>query len=361
MSAEQLDRLRTLLSAAVHLPWPQRADYLRHRCPDDALVRDEALSLVELYDSADGFLTKPFPEMLGARAAEPVHLPPGTLLHGRFRIEEKIAQSSFATVYLAVNIPVGEKRVVIKVLDQFQNQAALAETFAAELKSLSRLHHPNVVGISDVGTLDSGVPFLVLNYVPGVTLRELLRHGRLPIPRALSLVKEIGKALAVAHQAGIWHLDLKPENIIVSDPDSADERITLIDFGIARLKTLPTGSLLAGSPRYMAPEQQSTPSAQCDIYSLSLVAFELFAGHLPHRHTRIEDQLPPRLGNAAARAIAQGLQPDPSRRFAQVPEFLAALQKAPAPPYRRFVNLAQTAVLTLLVAPPSPPLSFPAS
>lgn len=84
MSAEQLDRLRTLLSAAVHLPWPQRADYLRQRCPDDALVRDEALSLVELYDSADGFLTKPFPEMLGARAAEPVHLPPGTLLHGRF-------------------------------------------------------------------------------------------------------------------------------------------------------------------------------------------------------------------------------------------------------------------------------------
>jgi serine/threonine protein kinase len=102
------------------------------------------------------------------------------------------------------------------------------------------------------------------------------------------LFEGIGKALAAAHKEGVCQLDLKPENIIVTDLDSTDERITLIDFGIAWFKNTPDGFLTAGSPRYMASEQADRPSAQCDIYSLSLIAFELFTGPLTWTPTQAQ-------------------------------------------------------------------------
>ena len=323
--AGRLERLRQLLASAVQIPAQERAAYLRARCSDDEALVQEAQTLLELHESAAEFLSLPFPELVGAKPRVPAELPAGTLLKGRYRLALRISQTDFATVYWAADELIGEKKVVVKILDRLHDETVLRETFASELRSLSRVQHPNVVGLSDIGTLDEGTPFLVLTYVPGVTLREVLGQSRLSPLRARRILQGIGKALAAAHKAGIWHLDIKPENVIISEPDSDEERVTLIDFGIARLKNLPGASYSAGSPRYMAPEQDVSPSAQSDIYALALVAFELSAGHLPKTNLNLQEQLPPSLGKRSAQAIAKGLNSNPSDRFASVSEFLDGL------------------------------------
>ncbi len=323
----QLERVRAVLAAAIQLPTETRSAAARELCSGDEQLVAEVEELLSFHSAADKFLTRPLPELLGAETKTARDLCAGTVLKSRYRIDRKVAQSDFASVYFAADEVLGDKRVVIKIPDQLLDESALRESFAAELHSLSRVQHPNVVGITDVGTLENGRPFLVLTYVPGITLREVIRNGPIKKQRAYSIVQGIGRALAAAHAVDVWHLDLKPENIIVSEPDSIEERITLIDFGIAKLKHDAGGSLVAGSPRYMAPEQHENPSAQCDIYALALITFELMAGHLPVEGRPIADQLPHGLGSSASKAIISGLEDQLTKRFSEVSAFLEAFNR----------------------------------
>jgi serine/threonine protein kinase len=154
----------------------------------------------------------------------------------------------------------------------------------------------------------------------------VIRRGPSSKARVCAIVEGIARALSAAHKEEVWHLDLKPENIIVTDLNSADERITLIDFGIAGFKSAPDAVLKAGSPRYMAPEQQDHPSAQCDIYSLSLIAFELFTGHLPVNNRSIADQLPRELGRSTISALITCQSAQPSARFREVSQLVERLR-----------------------------------
>ena len=326
----QLDRVRTILAEAVQVPREGRAVFLASECGGDETLRAEVEALLEIHNSAETFLTHSLPELLEVRSDGRSELSTGTLLKDRYRIERRIAQSSFATVYLASDELLGNMPVVVKRLDQLTDAVALQEMFASELQALSRVRHPNVVGISDIGTLNDGIPFLVLEYVSGRTLREILRGGSIPNSKARAILQGIGRALSAAHKADVWHLDIKPENVIVSEPDSGEERVKLIDFGIARLKGLRgNASLIAGSLNYMAPEQEENPSALCDIYALSLVAFELFTGHLPRDRQELKTQLPSALGTRTIQALVKGLEPVPSKRFLDVSECVEELRAAP--------------------------------
>ncbi|HUS05196.1 MAG TPA: protein kinase [Bryobacteraceae bacterium] len=330
MSSQQLERVRTILMAAVQLPREECDAFLRSGCSGDQELLAEVEALLEIYRSAGDFLNRSLPELLGENRDDRFELAAGTLLKGRYRIERRLSRSSFATVYLASDALLKNKRVVVKRLDQLSDAGALQEVFASELEALSRLRHPNVVGISDIGTLEDGIPFLVLEYVPGLTLREVLRSGPVRSSRARSILQGLGRALSAVHASDVCHLDIKPENIIISEPGSPEERVTLIDFGIARLKSFRPASHVAGSPSYMAPEQEESPSALCDIYALTLVAFELFLGRLPRQGQEIQDQLPRALGIRAAQAIVKGLEAVPSKRFADVSECVKELTAAPA-------------------------------
>ena len=128
----------------------------------------------------------------------------------------------------------------------------------------------------------------------------------------------MGQALSSAHRAGICHLDVKPENIILTDPGTPEARVTLVDFGVAHLHALP--SRAAGTTRYMAPEQSKSPSPKCDLYALALVASEMSLGRLPDLSKPIATQIE---GPTALReAIAQALRADPAARQADIPPFL---------------------------------------
>ncbi|MCX6602788.1 MAG: protein kinase [Acidobacteria bacterium] len=148
---------------------------------------------------------------------------------------------------------------------------------------------------------------MVLNYVPGVTLRQVLTEGPLTPNRARRILKGLATALSAVHKAGVAHLDVKPENIMLSDPGTPEERATLLDFGIARLRSA-VGGLQAGSQRYMAPEQATHPTIACDIYALGLVAKEMSGGRIPS-------------------GIERALRQDPKNRFPSATEFSAALDR----------------------------------
>ncbi len=306
MPLVHLDRLRQLLSVALELPLETRSAFVENESAGDLALQAELLELLALHAVADGFLEQSLPASMGLRPETPPPLV-GTSLEGRYTLESILAESGFATVYLARAEAAGRKRVVVKVLDQLSRSEAARDSFRAELKALIAIDHPGVVSVFDTGLTPYGHPYLVLNYVPGITLRQALAEGPIPMFRALKILKGLASALAAVHRADVAHLDVKPENIMLSDPGTRDERATLLDFGIARLRSAVDG-LQAGSRRYMAPEQAENPTIACDVFALGLVAKEITGGRLPW-------------------GLRAAFESDPKRRFRSAEEFGVALDQ----------------------------------
>ena len=338
MTADNVVRIRSILALALQLPVNVRLSFVQAECGSNKQVFNEVEELLRLSESAGEFLNTPIPESFGAAAHVRQLLAPGSILKRRYWIETLVSKGGFATVYVAKDREVADKTVTVKVLDRVFGGPAIQTTVRSELLSLSHLRHQNLVGISDTGELEDGTPFLVLTYVPGVTLRELIQTGPLPRTRSRAIIKGIGRALIAAHNAGVLHLDIKPENVIVSDAGTDSEHVTVIDFGIAQLKNLPGAPLSAGSPRYMAPEQNESPSERSDIYSLALVSFELFYGRLPD----FRKHLP-------LRGFRKALDADPLKRFSSVEEFTKAVCTLPAfQPWVRYTIGASAGFLACL-------------
>ena len=207
---------------------------------------------------------------------------------GRYHILEQLGEGGMATVYKAYDTRL-ERNVAVKVLrtDQFipaQLQMVL-QRFEREAKSLAKLSNPNIVNILDFGEHD-GMPFLVMEYLPGGTLKKKLGQP-LPWREALRILLPVAHGLAYAHGHGIIHRDVKPANILLNE----DDRPILTDFGIAKLLEAPGGHTLTasgvgmGTPEYMAPEQglgANTIDERADVYSLGIVLYEMITGRKPY-------------------------------------------------------------------------------
>ncbi|MEV0384490.1 Stk1 family PASTA domain-containing Ser/Thr kinase [Nonomuraea sp. NPDC050643] len=207
----------------------------------------------------------------------------GRLLDGRYRIESRIARGGMATVYLALDIRL-DRTVALKVMHRsLAEDPAFVRRFIGEAKSVASLSHPNVVHVFDQGT-DNDVVYLSMEYVPGRTLRDILRErGRLPAREALEILIPVLAALGAAHQAGLVHRDVKPENVLMTD----DGRVKVVDFGLARAieatNQTRTGVMI-GTIGYMAPEQVMTGAAdvRSDVYAAGIMLFELVTGQQPY-------------------------------------------------------------------------------
>src|SRR6185312_9522418 len=151
--------------------------------------------------------------------------------------------------------------VVVKILlEEAYQSAYIVQKFRQEAEALSRIDHPGIVGIVDAGELPKGEPFIVMQYVEGVTLRSAMNPEGMNLERIGEIFKQIGRALTAAHSRGIFHRDLKPENIMLQDLGHGEEQVKIIDFGIAKVKDsviAPSTSLnlSPGTVAYMAPEQ----------------------------------------------------------------------------------------------------------
>lgn len=207
----------------------------------------------------------------------------GHVLDGRYEILSKLARGGMATVYLATDRRL-TRTVAVKVMhDSYGGDHEFVTRFDREARAAAGLSHPNVVSVFDQG-MDEGRPYIVMEYVQGVTLRHLItREAPMDPRRALDLLLPVVSAVAHAHEAGIIHRDLKPENVLISDRG----QIKVADFGLARTVNAHTASatgMLIGTVSYIAPElvTQSKADTRCDVYALGVVLYEMLTGRKPH-------------------------------------------------------------------------------
>jgi serine/threonine-protein kinase len=286
-----------------------------------------------------------------------VSLPSGTTL-GPYEILDPLGAGGMGEVYRALDTRLN-RRIAIKVLpsDVVIDRDRLRR-FEQEARAASALNHPNILTIHDIGN-DAGLAFIVMEWVDGKTLRELLlAEGRLPPRRAAHIARQIAEGLGQAHAAGIVHRDLKPQNIMVSEPD----RVKIVDFGLAKLTrhegsealTQSAGTaegMVLGTVGYMSPEQASGREAdhRSDQFSLGLIAYEAVTGQRPFARPTAAQTLTATI--EAEPAPVTALNPDVPPHLARV--IHRCLEKNPANRYESTRDLARD----LDVAAAAPPIA----
>ena len=206
----------------------------------------------------------------------------GRMLDGRYHVRSRIAHGGMATVYLAIDTRL-DREVALKVMHaDLVRDADFVGRFIGEAKAVAKLSHPNIVGVYDQAA-DGQYLYLVMEYVPGRTLRALLRErGWLPWQEALQVMDPVLAGLAAAHRAGIVHRDVKPENVLIT----ADGRVKVVDFGLARASAAvgnTRAGMIIGSVSYIAPEQVTgaPTDARTDVYAAGIMLFEMLTGRVP--------------------------------------------------------------------------------
>jgi len=223
----------------------------------------------------------------------------GVVLSGRYLIERLIGEGGMGAVYQAEHTHM-RKRLAVKVLhSEMSRMPEVVARFEREAMVAAHIEHPNVAGATDFGKLEDGSFFLVLEYVEGKGLREVITEGRLDLGRAFHVARQIAGALARAHSLGIVHRDLKPENVMLVTREKDSDFVKVLDFGIAKVKVgeftaTPKASgqaltqlgMVYGTPEYMAPEQAlgQPVDARADLYALGVILFEMLTGARPYEH-----------------------------------------------------------------------------
>jgi eukaryotic-like serine/threonine-protein kinase len=267
----------------------------------------------------------------------------GQLLDGRYRVGSWIARGGMATVYLGIDTKL-DRTVALKIAHpELAGDREFVRRFTGEARSVARLNSPNVVAVYDQGC-DGDLLYLVMEYVPGRTLRELLRErGGLGSREALDIISGVLTGLAAAHQAGIIHRDVKPENVLLGEGSV----VKVADFGLARaasgISHTRTGMLI-GTAAYLAPEQvaHSTSDARTDVYAAGVMLFEMLTGTQPHTgdsplavaHKHVNEVVPapsrlvPGLPSSLDALVTLATSRDPGLRPADAGQFLRAIADA---------------------------------
>ncbi len=269
----------------------------------------------------------------------------GTLLSARYRLDAHVGAGGMSTVYRAFDTRL-ERQVAIKVLHaQGVTDADQLERFRREARAVAQLNHPHIVTVIDAGEQEDSIrptPYIVFEYVEGETLKaRIRRNGKLPVGEAIAYAIEIARALGAAHDAGIVHRDVKPQNVLIDEEGSA--KVT--DFGIAR--TLDQDGLTAdgrvlGTTDYVSPEQAlgHAVTGQSDLYSLGIVLYEMLTGDVPFKGENqiavamkhVREDLPdvqirrPEVRSALAAVVDRATAKDLDQRYRSDATFIADLE-----------------------------------
>ena len=295
MTPERYRQIGELYHAALELDEEKRAAFLERACAHDEGLRREVESLVSSDQQAGNFIATPALAVAAGLFAEDG----ADALAGRavshYKILSLIGSGGMGQVYLAEDTLLG-RRVALKFLPEyFTNDKNQVQRFRQEARAASALNHPNILTVYEVGQVD-GTEFIATEYVEGETLRARLSRGRFGMREALDVAVQVADALAAAHQAGIVHRDVKPENVMLR----GDGYVKVLDFGLAKLTenlsafrsggdaiTVPDvrtkPGVVMGTPDYMSPEQaRGLPvDARADVWSLGVVVYEMLSGQRP--------------------------------------------------------------------------------
>ncbi|HVR19381.1 MAG TPA: protein kinase [Polyangiaceae bacterium] len=247
----------------------------------------------------------------------------GSIVAGRYRVERLLGSGGMGAVYRAEHVHM-RKTVALKVLHkELAGVNEIVARFEREAIAAGRVEHPNVAPATDFGKLEDGSFYLVLEYVDGKSLRELLEQGPLAWERAVAIAKQVVSALVAAHAAGIVHRDLKPDNVMLVELSDGSERVKVLDFGIARVTLsdakpdathLTKVGAVMGTVAYMSPEQAlgDDVDERTDLYALGVIVHEMISGHIPFDADSAAQILakqiteaPPPLPSGAPRALAE--------------------------------------------------------
>jgi Tol biopolymer transport system component len=353
MTPERWRQIDRLFHAALEHETEQRRAFLDRACAGDAPLRREVESLLASHERAESFIEDAASDL----AAELLEGGRGGLAAGqkvgRYRIASLLGEGGMGEVYLAEDASLG-RRVALKLLPaQFTADAERVRRFEQEARAASALNHPNILTIYEIGQSD-GRQFIAAEHVAGETLRARLERGRLATGEALDIAVQVASALAAAHEAGIVHRDVKPENIMLRP----DRLVKVLDFGLAKLAPRPSlavearapaGSavrtnpgVVMGTAQYMSPEQARGEEVdhRTDIFSFGAVLYEMLTGKRafggasaaetisailkdePEELTRPDGGLPPQL----ARILRRCLEKQPEQRFQSASDLGFALE-----------------------------------
>jgi eukaryotic-like serine/threonine-protein kinase len=283
---------------------------------------------------------------------------PGEILAGKYRVEKVLGQGGMGVVIQATHVQLDERVAMKFLLPEYAEHPEASARFLREARAAVKIKSEHVARVVDVGTLENGAPYMVMEYLHGKDLSQVLEGGLLSVEDAIEFVLQATEALAEAHAAGIVHRDLKPANLFLTRRADGSELVKVLDFGISKVATttdstpemsLTKTSTMMGSPLYMSPEQMRSSrdvDARSDLWSLGAILFELLTGRTPFLGTSIPElcaniltneappvsslrpEVPPGLDAVIARCLAK----TPEARYASVAEVAVAL--APFGPLR---------------------------
>jgi serine/threonine-protein kinase len=297
---------------------------------------------------------------------------------GNFRIVEKMGEGGMGQLYLARHVSM-DRRAVVKVLrSHLVEDEVVVRRFLNEANAAAMIGHPGIVYVMDVGRLDSGSPYILMEYLEGLSLAERLENGALDMRISLSITRQIADALAAAHDKGIVHRDLKPGNIFLTRDTSVTgtERVKILDFGIAKLLAQGYDSvsthndIILGTPLYMSPEQcdgARTVDHRSDFYSLGCILYEMVCGRTPFERAgagtliaahlmnvppsprSIEPSIPAELDALIMRMLAKL----PEHRFQDAAELLDAIESFTGQMSGSWVGLGRERISSIQLAAPA--------
>lgn len=274
----------------------------------------------------------------------------GQILADKYRIDERLNEGGMGTVYRGTHVLM-DKTVAIKVLRPLlAADEKIVARFSREARAASRISHPHALSVTDFGEAENGVVFLVMEFLNGQTLKNVIRQdGPMPLARVVEIIRQVGAALDAAHEQGVVHRDLKSENIMLLGANGPDYA-KVLDFGIAKIKEhdgdydpgLTAPDLVIGTPQYMSPEQCSQApdiDSRSDIYSLGVIIYEMLVGHVPFTGPsptaimmkHLQEPVPsvlverPDLTAGVGRVIARAMAKNPDDRYQNVAELVEDL------------------------------------
>ncbi|MFQ5805109.1 MAG: tetratricopeptide repeat protein [Phycisphaerae bacterium] len=292
MASPQHERLEQLFSAALKRgSGAERAAFLDGACGDDVDLRTRVEALLKAHDQAGSFLHTPAIDPDATRESSSPSEGPGKKI-GHYKILQLIGEGGFGAVYMAEQQEPVRRKVALKIIKLGMDTRQVIARFEAERQALALMDHPNIARVLDAGATETGRPYFVMELVRGITITQYCDKSKLSTRQRLELFLPVSQAVQHAHQKGVIHRDIKPNNVLVTLHDSQPVP-KVIDFGIAKAtsqrlteKTLFTEfRQFIGTPEYMSPDQAEISGldvdTRTDIYSLGVLLYELLTGSTP--------------------------------------------------------------------------------